>query len=225
MEQYGLVFLWHDPHGAPPAWAMLDVFGCYPEFTDPPEAYYPPFPAFTRRDELEPVHPQIVLENSADSAHFEFVHRASVRPKVLHWSYDEHLWYFIAGWPDTTSDDPDAMRLKIHSKLFGLGGAITAFEGAQKHRLVFSTTPVEDGRSNMFYTIWWPREPGDRGDSPPDAVRRQVERDFLTTVDDDLRIWRHQVWVEKPSYSEIDAQGYVALRNWSQRFYDIPPEA
>lgn len=222
VEQHGLVFMWHHPHDEPPQWEMLDIFGCYPEL-DPPEAYHSPFPGFTRKDTDEPVHPQIVLENSADSAHFEFVHGATVTPKLIHWSYEDHLWYFIAGWPDTSSDDPDAMRLKIHSRLFGLGGAISAFEGVQRHRLVFATTPTEDGASDMFYTIWWPREPGaDEGDGVPEELLRRVEREFLTTVDDDLNIWRHQVWIENPAYSKVDAKGYAAFRKWCQRFYDVP---
>jgi phenylpropionate dioxygenase-like ring-hydroxylating dioxygenase large terminal subunit len=225
VEQHGLVFMWHHPLGEPPSWEMLDIFGCYPGLTEPPEAYYPTFPGFTRKDEHEPVHPQIVLENSADSAHFEFVHRATVTPKVLHWSYEDHLWYFIAGWPDTESDDPDAMRLKIHSKLFGLGGAISAFEGSQNHRVVFSTTPTEHGRSDMFYTIWWMREPDDDGASAPDHVLARVSEEFLTTVDDDLNIWRHQKWIDKPAYSKVDAKGYATLRTWSQRFYDVPADA
>jgi 3-ketosteroid 9alpha-monooxygenase subunit A len=220
-EQHGLVFLWHHPEGEPPEWDMLDIFGCYPEFEQDSDAYYPTYPVFTRKDEHEPVHPQIVLENSADSAHFEFVHRATVRPLVLHWSHEEHEWYFIAGWPDTGSDDPDAMRLKIHSKLFGLGGAITAFEGAQTHRVVFSTTPVENGASDMFYTIWWPRIPGDDSPTAPDDIHERVEKEFLSTVEDDLEIWRYQKWIEHPAYSKIDAKGYAALRKWSQRFYGI----
>ncbi|MDZ7675390.1 MAG: Rieske 2Fe-2S domain-containing protein [Acidimicrobiales bacterium] len=224
MEQHGLVFLWHHPHGEPPQWEMLDIFGCYPEFDTPPEGYYPPYPAFVRKDEREPVHPQIVLENSADSAHFEFVHGASVTPQVLHWSYDEHLWYFIAGWPDTRSDDPEAMRLKIHSKLFGLGGAITAFAGSQNYRVVFSTTPIENGVSDMFQTIWWPRIPGDESDVPPDDLRERIDKEILATVEEDLGIWRYQKWVEDPAYSKIDAKGYSTLRKWSQRFYDIPTD-
>jgi 3-ketosteroid 9alpha-monooxygenase subunit A len=222
-EQHGLVFLWHHPHGEPPAWEMLDIFDCYPQF-DGPSAYFDPYPMLTVRNVAEPVHPQIVLENSADSAHFEFVHRATVRPRVLHWSFDEHLWYFIAGWPDTSLDDPDAMRLKIHSKLFGLGGAITAFEGAQDHRVVFSTTPTGNGTSDMFYTIWWPRPPGDDSPQAPEDVRERVEKEFLSTVEDDLEIWRYQEWIEKPAYSKVDAKGYTALRKWSQQFYDVPPD-
>ena len=222
MEQHGLAFLWHHPDGEPPAWEMPDIFGCYPEFTSPPEEYYPPI---TKRNTHEPVHPQIVLENSADSAHFEFVHHASVTPRLLHWSYDEHIWDFIAGYPDTKSDDPAAMRMKLYSKLFGLGGAISIFDGRRNHRMVFTTTPVENGASDMFYTIWWPREPGDHGDTLPAGVQGVVDQQFLTTIDDDLRIWRNQKWVEKPAYSEVDAEGYIAFRDWSQRFYDVPPEA
>ncbi len=224
MEQHGLVFLWHHPDGQAPSWEMLDIFGCYPEFSTPAEAYYPPVPSFIRRDHDEPVHPQIVLENSADSAHFEFVHRATVTPQVLHWSYDEHLWYFIAGYPNTRSDDPADMVLKLHSKLFGLGGAISIFEGVQSHRMVFSTTPTDVGTSEMSYTIWWSREPGDvNGDAPAHVVER-VAKEFLTTVEDDLNIWRHQKWIDNPAYSKIDAKGYAALRKWSQQFYDLPPE-
>lgn len=224
VEQYGLVFMWHHPHGDPPAWEMLDVFGCHPELPSTPDDYYPPVPGCIRKDVDEPVHPQIVLENSADSAHFEFVHHATVTPELLHWSFDEHLWYFIAGWPDTTSDDPDLMRLKIHSRLFGLGGAISAFEGAQTHRVVFSTTPTDHGRSAMFYTIWWPRLPDDDGDEVPPEVLAEVERNFLTTVDDDLNIWRHQKWIGDPAYSAVDAKGYATLRRWSEQFYDVPAD-
>jgi len=75
----------------------------------------------------------------------------------------------------------------------------------------------------MFYTIWWPRDPEDEADEPPVELRAQVEKQFLTTVDDDLGIWRHQEWVEDPAYSKVDAKGYATLRKWSRRFYDIPP--
>ena len=51
MEQHGLVFMWHHPAGEPPAWDMLYIFGCYPEFGDlTPDRYYEPYPNFVRRD-------------------------------------------------------------------------------------------------------------------------------------------------------------------------------
>jgi phenylpropionate dioxygenase-like ring-hydroxylating dioxygenase large terminal subunit len=223
-EQYGCVFMWHQPQGGEPTWPMPDVFLSFPQFETDPDAYYRPYPTFVERAEHEPVHPQVVAENGPDSVHFQRVHRATVSPVALDWKVVDHEWQFLTGWPDVRSDDPAAMSLRIHSHLFGLGGAISAFEGAQSHRLVFAVTPVEDGYSDMFYTVWWPRLPGDDSMTPPDDLRERVEKEFMITMWDDLEIWRYQKYVEHPALARQDAKPYKALREWAQQFYEMPPE-
>jgi hypothetical protein len=74
----------------------------------------------------------------------------------------------------------------------------------------------------MFYSIWWPRLPGDTSDVPPDSVREKVERQFLGTVWDDLNIWRHQEYVEQPALAKVDAKPYMAMRKWATQFYEVP---
>jgi hypothetical protein len=113
--------------------------------------------------------------------------------------------------------------LILHSNLFGLGGAISAFEGSTEYRLIFACTPIDDEYSNMFYSIWWPRNAGDNSDVPPDDVARRVEKQFLVTVWDDLEIWRYMEYVERPPLSKADAEPYFALRAWAQQFYEVPP--
>ena len=44
-EQYGCVFMWHQPEGREPTWPMPDVFLSFPQFETDPDAYYPPYPA------------------------------------------------------------------------------------------------------------------------------------------------------------------------------------
>ena len=146
-------------------------------------------------------------------------------PVALDWEPDGPIWKFVTGWPKAASDDPNDMALKIHSWMFGLGGAISAFEGAQNHRLAFTVTPVEHGLSDLFYTVWWPRQPGDDSPTPPPELRKQVEDRFMVTMWDDLGIWRHQRYVEHPALAKQDAKPYKALRDWAQQFYEIPPEA
>ena len=90
--------------------------------------------------------------------------------------------------------------------------------------MVFSTTPTGIGTSDMFYTIWWTRPPGETDTEPPADLVERVTKEFLSTVDDDLMIWRHQAWIDNPAYSKEDAKGYATLRKWSQRFYDVDPE-
>ncbi|CAM2801085.1 aromatic ring-hydroxylating oxygenase subunit alpha [Skermania piniformis] len=221
-EQNGCVFLWHQPDGRPPSWSMPDILGLFPDLQTDPTAFYRPYPEFSRKAEREPVHPQVVLENGPDSAHFRYVHRATVTPRMLDWHVAEHTWNFLTGWPDVRSDDPDAMALRIHAQMFGLGGSISAFEGSARHRLIFACTPVDDESSDLFYSIWWPKLPGDDSDVPPPEVRQRVEKQYLITVWDDLSIWRYQRYVEHPALSAQDAKPYLSLRKWATQFYDIP---
>ncbi|MEV0355537.1 Rieske 2Fe-2S domain-containing protein [Nocardia sp. NPDC050697] len=224
-EQNGCVFMWHHPEGEPPSWEMPDILGLFPDLAKDPDSFYRPYPEFSRKAEREPVHPQVVLENGPDSAHFRYVHRATVTPKMLEWTEEGHTWNFLTGWPDVRSDDPDAMALRIHAQMFGLGGSISAFEGSSNHRLIFASTPVDDESSDLFYSIWWPKLPGDDGDVPPPEVQAKVERQFLITVWDDLSIWRYQKYVEHPALSPADAKPYMSLRKWATQFYDVPAEA
>ena len=229
VEQHGCAFAWHQPHGEPPKWEMPDILGSFPQFGTDPAAYYRPYPEFSRFTGREPVHPQIVAENGPDTAHFRYVHHATVTPRLLDWHVAGHEWGMIAGWPDAASasrdagDDHDKMALILHSNLFGLGGAISAFAGAAQYRLIFACTPIDDEYSNMFYSIWWPREPGDESDVPPEDVVRRVEKQFLVTVWEDLEIWRYMEFVERPPLSKADAGPYFALREWARQFYEVPP--
>jgi hypothetical protein len=153
------------------------------------------------------------------------VHRASVTPVALHYEADGPIWKFLTGWPNTRSADPDEMILRIHSWLAGLGGSLTAFDGVQQHRLTFTVTPVEHGASDLFYTVWWPRIPGDDSPLPPPDLQERIEEEFLSTMEDDLEIWRYQRYVTNPALAKQDAKPYKALRTWAQQFYDEPAEA
>jgi hypothetical protein len=49
-----------------------------------------------------------------------------------------------------------------------------------------------------------------------------IEKQFVSTVFDDLQIWRYQKYVEHPPLSKVDAKGYMALRKWATQFYEVP---
>ena len=67
-EHYDCVFVWHQPVGRQPQWALPDLFRKFPQFETDPAGYYRPYPEFSRRADNEPVHPQIVAENGPHSA-------------------------------------------------------------------------------------------------------------------------------------------------------------
>ena len=103
--------------------------------------------------------------------------------------------------------------MKNHSIACGVGGSYAFFEGSYHYRLIFFTTPVDDSTSDLFYSIWWPRELGDTNDAPPVHLVERATRQFLVTLADDLNIWRHQVYVETPAFAR---RGRPALRSAAQ---------
>lgn len=65
-------------------------------------------------------------------------------------------------------------------------------------------------------------EAGDTADMPSGKLRDVIEKQFLSTVFDDLQIGRYQVYVEHPPLSKVDAKGYMSLRKWATQFYGAP---
>jgi 3-ketosteroid 9alpha-monooxygenase subunit A len=220
-ERHECVFVWHDPHGGPPRWELPDLWSALPDLPSAQGGHYRAFPELSVKYEREPVHPQITLENAPDSVHFKYVHGATVDPVLLDWKVDGPLYWTTSGWPRPGHAGSGAMARKIHTISCGVGGSLAIFEGSVRYRLAFFTTPVDDACSDLFYSIWWPRDDGDDSPTVPDHYRERAEKEFLTTLWDDLEIWRYQIYIENPALAQQDARPYGAMRKWAKQFYEI----
>jgi 3-ketosteroid 9alpha-monooxygenase subunit A len=225
-EQHECIFVWHDPHDGPPRWELPSVFDIYPEVgsTDPAD-YYRAYPELSDFYSREPVHPQITLENAPDSVHFKYVHDAGSDPVLEHWEATGNEYRTIAGWPNPKSNSPDDISLRIYSTAVGVGASLAVFDGVERYRLIFFTTPVDDETSDMFYSIWWPRQAGDDAPVPSPGILDRIRERYLQTLSDDLEIWRYQIYIETPAFAQRDARPYGALRKWARQFYEIEPVA
>lgn len=222
VEQHECIYLWHDPAGGPPRWELPNVFSAFDGVTADPAEYYRAYPELSVKYESEPVHPQLPLENTGDTMHFKYVHRASVDPVLLDIEAGESTLWFRSGWPDQSDPDGNRMALEIQSIHCGVGNTMSKFEGATPYRLTFCTTPIDDRTSDLFYSIWWPRG-SDPSDVAPEELRAEIERRFLVTLWDDLEIWRYQAYVENPALAQIDAKPFKAVRTWCRQFYEVEP--
>ena len=222
-ERHECIFMWHDPFNGPPRWELPDIWTVIPHLPSSADDYYPAYPQLSVKYEKEPVHPQITLENAPDSVHFKYVHDATVDPVLIDWKADGPFYTSIAGWPLPNAKSPDGMAMKINGISCGVGGSFAIFEGSVHYRLVFFTTPIDDETSDMFYSIWWPRDAGDTSDEVPAAYRERAKTQFLTTLRDDLEIWRYQIYIETPAFAQQDARPYGALRKWAKQFYEVEP--
>lgn len=222
LEQHGCIFLWHDPTGSAPRWGLPHMFDSFREFSDREEStFYPVYPHGTRLWPNEAVHPQITFENSVDSMHFRYVHESPLDPVLLEQDIrdDGSVFRTLFGFRSVKTGE---IAMVFDTRTTGVGCSFNVFKGSYHYRVLFSATPVDDTASDLFNTIWWPRREGDHGEMPADLQQR-ISDEILSTVDQDLSIWRHQTYVDRPLLAAQDVRAFTELRRWQKGFYDLPP--
>ena len=89
VERNESVYIWHDVEGRDPFFDVPDVFSGFGDDSSVAD-YYPM--ATLYRPQLE-LHPQYVLENGVDFAHFKFVHKTPIVPVFTRHDFDRPVSY------------------------------------------------------------------------------------------------------------------------------------
>ncbi len=115
-----------------------------------------------------------------DSAHFHYVHGATVTPVCL------RLGASSTRNGDSSRAGPMPQRRSGQDGAADSQPLVRPRRRDQRLRRVVQ--PPADLRraprsttrcSDMFYSIWWPKTRGETSDMPPEEVRKQVEKQFL----------------------------------------------
>ncbi|KAA2261215.1 Rieske 2Fe-2S domain-containing protein [Solihabitans fulvus] len=224
-ERNEAVFLWHDTSNRDPLYEVPDIFALFGDDADAGQ-YYRAHPECVLLRERLPVHPQYVIENGVDFAHFVFVHRASEMPRFTRQDFDE--WRFHADFemtfrPSRTSaaaGDGEVVHGGTQACNVGISLGFSRSWGTGTMRSMIGVTPVDENTSDIRSTTWLERLPGDRGDAIPAELTRRVRianNQFLA----DVNIWAHQRYTEPPGLATEEARGFRQVRRWARRFY--PP--
>lgn len=220
VERHGVIFMWHDPEGGSPreGFGLPDLFEGFREIPSKEADFHPCFPDAIVDKPDEPIHPQLIQENAADSMHFRFTHSAPEAPELLWFETDGALWRSKMGF---TSPKTKQVALRLYNVNPGVGLSFAVFDGDRsQYRLILSATPVDEDRSDLRVSYFLPREPGS-----PERMTAEQKAFAAHTVElfeQDARIWRRQVFVQKPVFARQDVAGYSALRKWSEQFYEVP---
>ena len=218
-ERHGLIFLWHDPTGSGPreGWELPDLFADFPEFVANEGDYHPCFPNHLVEKPKEPVHPQLIQENAADMMHFRHTHNAPADPELLNFSTVGARWRARAGFK---SKRTQAVKLTLDTLNCGVGLSFAAYEGENAFRLILAATPIDDDLSDIRVSYFYPRRDESR-DIEEARLREEIRQQHIF-VEQDVNIWRHQKFVQRPVFARQDVAGYSALRKWSEQFYEAP---
>ena len=218
VERHGLMFMWHDPAGGPPreGWELPDIFADFPENVRPEEDYYPCYPEAVVNRPAERIHPQLMMENTADSVHFVYTHGAPEFPELIDLHEDGNSLRGCMAFKSPKTGEYALFNRGIRPNV---GLTFSFFDGDNIHyRLILSATPVDDEVTDFRVSYFLPRDPKSPQVMPQKL--RELAAGTEELFEEDARMWRHQVFVQKPVYAKQDIKGYTMLRKWSERFYE-----
>lgn len=215
VERNASVYIWHDVEGREPFFDAPDIFA---DFGDRTEAdYYPQQRLF--RQSLE-IHPQYVLENGVDFAHFKFVHKTPIVPVFTRHDFAEPVSYvdFTITFEGDNGQKIEDVNSGVEAINGGLGIAVTKSWGMVDNRTISAVTPVDDRTSDVRFMVYIGRTPG-RDDQRAEDKARMFGDEVIRQFAQDIDIWRHQRYSDPPALATAEFEGFTAIRKWAMQFY------
>ena len=219
VERNESIYVWHDVDHAAPTFDVPDIFTGFDDGASAAD-YYPLCDHARLHEERLELHPQYVLENGVDFAHFKFVHNVPIVPIFTRQEFDEPISYVDF---TITFDDADAgssiddVSSGVNAINCGLGLAVTKTWGMIDNRTASAITPVDDETCDVRFSVWIGRRPGDDRDHSDSADRHA--RGVIEQFEADIEIWSHQKYASPAALSRGEYPGFTALRQWAQQFY------
>lgn len=216
VERNESVYIWHDVLGREPFFDAPDVFTGFGDGATAAD-YYPQQRLFERGLEM---HPQYVLENGVDFAHFKYVHKTPINPVFTRHDFDQPVSY--VDFTITFSGD-DGQRIEdvgsgVEAINGGLGIAVTKSWGMIDNRTISAITPVDEAISDVRFMVYIGRTPG----KDADRARRKAEEfgaEVIRQFRQDIDIWSHQRYSDPPALANSEMAGFTAIRQWAKQFY------
>lgn len=210
VERAGCIWMWHDAEGGQPDFE-LPLFS---EWNKEDEGW-----VRWRIDHLGtlPVHPQEIVDNIVDAAHFIPVHGSR---DIVYFEneFDDHIAVqrFGAGHRTLVADSGDVLVTDTHYT--GPGILQCRMEGQHPSLMVIAHTPVEDGEVRVWFGLFV--KVGDaRADAAGVSMARSYQDTSLDAFAQDFEVWQHK----EPALSimQIPDDGpFHKERIWYRQFYN-----
>ncbi len=202
-ETNGDIMVWFHPEAAAPLWEVPEV----PELNDDKWST-PQYWEFT-----VPNHVQNIAENACDPEHFHYVHHNPETPYNEITIADDGRVLTLYTKSDKI-DPPQELWAIMHNP--GLAIVRTRYaENAEM--LVYSTAqPTTMHETHLRWTLVVRNEIVDYAG---DEVMRAIKEGIF----DDMPIWQHKIYREKPIFCKADT-GLIGFRKWVKQFYTEEPQ-
>ncbi len=214
-ERDGVMYVWHDAGGRGPDYEVPSIFDLF-EGSGPAEDYHSAREGGTFSESGLAIHPQYVIENGVDFAHFKYVHRADELPEVKRRVFGDNDFRTTLALRFKRRKGDGAIEEvqgSVDAAILGVGIGYSYAAGAGRICSLTAVTPIDDETSTLWYSAWASKE-----DESPEALQAR-QRSAIAQVRADLAIWRHQRYTEPPGLATAEAAGFREIRQWARRFY------
>ena len=222
VERNESVYLWHDVAGREPHFDVPDLFA---DFDDGLTAtdYYPQQRLYRAAVRL---HPQYVLENGVDFAHFKYVHKTPIVPLFTRHDFAGPVSYvdFTITFDGDDGQSIDDVKSGVEAINGGLGVAVTKSWGMVDNRTISAVTPVDETTCDVRFMV----RIGRVDDSPRSQERAMsFGQMVIEQFEADIEIWSHQRYQPNPALAPTEQDSFMAFRRWAAQFYpdDAYPES
>ncbi|MGI9123322.1 MAG: Rieske 2Fe-2S domain-containing protein [Mycobacterium sp.] len=216
VERNESVYIWHDVNRCDPYFDAPDVFASFSDGSTIAD-YYPQQRLYRAGVRL---HPQYVLENGVDFAHFKFVHKTPIVPLFTRHDFDGPVSYvdFTITFEGDDCQSIDDVKSGVEAINGGLGVAVTKSWGMVDNRTISAITPVDEITCDVRFMVYIGRLPGDDSSKSTDratAFGQMVIDQFAA----DIEIWSHQRYQSKPALAPTEQDSFMEFRRWAAQFY------
>ena len=209
-ERYGMIFMYRDQAGGSPDYPLPAMEDFVESEFERPAQY-----TFTIR-----IHPQDIMENSVDSAHFRAVHGHATavnhfraEGKQLRITQRLTLRRFFT---EIQSD------LEFHMIEPGFHYVHFPRIVGNLRAVVFSSiVPIDDQRTNHNLAIWVSKSPVP---GLSRLLRRFIVADMMRTYHEDMQIWESKEYLPHPVLCDGDG-AIIKLRRWYAQFFEAAAAA
>lgn len=215
-EQDQVVLVWFDQTGQPPTWFM-------------PELPWDGFATRVREWTLAS-HAQEICENTADGAHFRYIHKFPNVMDVEARADGTSIWFELNIRAEPPSErgagEPEPYRIKgvADSNVTAVHGPGLAFNEIQangrimRNRLYVTHTNPETvvlrGMHSLAFT-------DDR--DPETSIETTKGWAAFDAWEDDIPIWTHKIYRPKPFATHPSEEAIVTYRKWYRQWYADEP--
>jgi len=202
VERNQMVLVWYHPEGKEPDFEV-------PEFE---EVGHPDWTDYDRHQRIVRSRNQELGENSVDRAHFRYVHGTLMVPESE--VTVEGPWRRSIQRADMKTPR-GVVQGVIDSQSHGLGYSHIRFSGICDTLLVAGVTPIDEEHVDVRFSFVQKKVPGA---DPRGGVARAIVADIVKQLDEDIPIWEHKAYLERPLL--CDGDGPIAeWRRWCRQFY------